>query len=315
MSRKSMVANDGSVLDIKELFEKDIEMYSVNIKESLYGDLPELNVKFKTDDDTICKVNDRLTCSLKSGEGAEWKFNAFIYDQKYINNIMEIKTICWDQKFTKDKFTTKYTSIKNAIESTCFSEIIGNPDSATKSDIMDFKDPFYLYQRNETNYHFCTRLCKSYKYNTVFGYVLDGLIFVDLSSWKKDIELKDRSDISLVTPSTWTESKLFEEKVEYIDYSNGKDPNHVIVKFYEDMIPVNKEYKELVGNGLFNRKLYNSKNVNTFQMKYIPQFRVGQFAKIPSEQIRFNECFISERVVDFDKANVSVSFTIQSINP
>ena len=81
------------------------------------------------------------------------------------------------------------------------------------------------------------------------------------------------------------------------------------------MIPVNKEYKELVGNGLFNRKLYNSKNVNTFQMKYIPQFRVGQFAKIPSEQIRFNECFISERVIDFDKASVSVSFTIQSINP
>jgi len=143
-----------------------------------------------------------------------------------------------------------------------------------------------------------------------------GMIIIAGSNVRAEKKiLKDRSDISLVTPSTWTESKLFEEKVEYLDYSNGKDPNHVIVKFYEDMIPVNKEYKELVGNGLFNRKLYNSKNVNTFQMKYIPQFRVGQFAKIPSEQIRFNECFISERVIDFDKASVSVSFTIQSINP
>lgn len=315
MGKKLLVANDESSLDIKGLFDKDIEIHSAVIKEELHGDLPDLEISFSTDDPDISEINKKYECSLKSGEGAEWKFGAFVYDMSYQNNGMTLKMICWDPKFTKEKFTTKYTSIKNAIESTCCAEIVGNPESATNTDILNFKDPSALYQRNETNHHFCTRMCRSFKYNTVFGYVLDGLLFVDLNSWKKDIELKERAEINLIAPSSWSESKLYNQKVEYIDYSKGKDPNHVTVRFYEKTFTVNNDYKELIGNNLYNTKLIASKNTSTFTMNYLPQFRVGQFATIPSDQIKFNECFISGRIVEFNKSKVSVTFTIQSINP
>ena len=66
---------------------------------------------------------------------------------------------------------------------------------------------------------------------------------------------------------------------------------------------------------MYNTKLMNSKNVSTFTMKYVPQFRVGQFTEIPSDQIKFNECFISKRVVEFNQSSINVTFTVQSINP
>lgn len=314
MSKKLLIGSDGSSLEIKDLFDKEIEIMSATITEGLYGDLPELDVSFSTDDPDASEVNKKYECSLKSGDGSEWKFSAFVYDMSYKENNMKLKMICWDQKFSRDKFTTKYTSIKNAIESTCCSKLVGNPESVLNTDIS-FSGDSALYQRNETNYHFCNRLCQSYKYNTVYGFVLDGLLFVDLKSWKKEIELNDRAEVSLITPSSWSEPKLYKQDIEYIDYSKGKDPNHTTVRFYESTVTVNNDYKDIIGNMMYNTKLMNSKNISTFTMKYIPQYRVGQFAAIPSDQIKFNECFISRRVVDFNKSKVDVTFTIQSINP
>ena len=312
---KYLVSNDGSSFRIDKLFDEDIELLKVHIEEGLYGDIPDIVVNLKTDKE-LCKINQEFTGSLISKDGYTNKFKCFVYDITYNLNEMEIKFMCCLPKFTKDRVVTKYTTIDNAIQSTYQLDRLDD----VKTDLLDFSDPWYIYQKNETNYHLCRRLCKSYKHNTVFGFLLSGLRFRDLLTWKPEVILRDKVDINLQSPSNWIHPKLYDQELKFVDYNSNvvefeKDPNHQFVEYYEDIIPVNNIYKELIGNFLFNQRLELSKNINEFQLKFLPVYQVGDFVKIPSEQIIFNNCFISHRIIDMTKADISVHYTIQSIDP
>lgn len=318
---KVLGSNDGSYFYLVEpkLFDDDMELISVHFEEKLYGDIATFDIKCRTDKELI-SIGKKITAKLITQYGYCNDIQGYVYSIKYIHNDMIINIICCDPKFTIGKAVTKYTSIDNAIKSTYSLPRLDKPP--VKTDLMKFSDPWYIYQKNETNYSLCKKLCMSYKHNTVFGFLLSGLKFKDLKNWIPEIVTTDQAEINLVDSPLFNNPKLYDESVDYAEYNtdapdmeNEIDPNHKKVIMYSEIQTVNNVYEDLIGNYLFNKRLSISKNTNNFKIHYLPDWQVGDFIKINSNQLKFKECFISSRIIDYTRASVDVSLTIQSINP
>lgn len=324
---KWLVANDDSAFRIDGLFDDKVEVFEVTITEDIGGEIATISLKadIKNLEGTVkptgnydnfsYKVNQEFKGTLISGKhGTSFKFECFLYDLKYYTQAVEMKFLCCKPKFTKENVVTKYTTIDNAIQSTWQ---LARLDKV-KTDLMNFEDPWYLYQMNETNYSFNKRLCMSYKHDTVFAYCIDGLQIIDWTQWVPGIELRDQVDVNLKIGSGFFEPKLYEQKIDYIDYNADdveyeKDPNHHFTKMYQDVIPVNSVYKELIGNFLYNKRFLIKKRTNYMEMNYLPGWHIGDPVKIKSTQLVYKEFFITGRIVEFRKSEVKVHFTLQSI--
>lgn len=312
---KVVKCNDGSIFYVSELFDKEFEIISIKIEERLFGDIPTIDIKLRCNEQP-CQVDDLVKGYLISKDGLKTEFSGFVYTVEYMNNELTAKILCCSPDFVKNKFVTKYTTIDNAIESTSQMARIDNP--LIKTDLLDFQDPWYIYQKNITNYKLCTKLCTAYKHNTIFGYLMNGLLFKDLANWTPEIEATDRDQINLTNPTSWQKPKMYDQQMNFTDY-NSKTPeyevdeNHTFVTQYETIIPTNVPYKELIGNFVYNQRLANSQNTNNFKQTFISDWSVGQFIKIKSPQINFKNCFISARTINISKALPQVEFTIKSI--
>ena len=317
---KVLGSNDGSYFYLVEpkLFDDDMELISVHFEEKLYGDIATFDIKCKTNKQLV-NIGDKIKAKLITVNGYCNDIEGYVYNFTYNLNESQ-KVLCCDSKLTRGNVITKYTSIDNAIESTYLLARLDNPK--VKTDLMKFSDPWYIYQKNETNYSLCKKLCMSYKHNTVFGFLLSGLKFKDLKNWIPEIVANDQGEINLVNQPSFGDPKLYSQTVDYNNYNtdapdmeNEYDESHKQILMYSSMAVMNPVYEDLIGNYLFNQRLAVSKNTNNFRMSYIPDWQVGDFIKINSDQIRFKECFISSRIIDYSTANVGVSLTIQSINP
>lgn len=316
--------SDSAFFRVDDLFDKQIEMHSAKITESLYGDLPTIELVFSCgNDEDLYPINHVLTGKLVTRNGYENSFEGFIYSIERNLNKVTMKLLLCDSGFTKDTFVTKYTNITDAIKSTWQRDITCFSDGSIKTDVLDYQDPHYIYQRNTTNYQLCTKLCKSFKYNTVFGYGMSDLIFVDLSNpkVKKDCKLKESDTVKLMSTPTWSDPKLYAiNKVTYEDYNTDQveyevDPNHINVRFYSKSYTVDTVYKELLGNYLYNSKLESLKNTIHLQSKILYDYQLGDFVELKSNSLNFQNTFISKRVITLDKAKVTVDYRIQSIDP
>jgi len=313
MDRWYIVNNEETKFRIKELFDKEIELISIVICETLYGSIAdvELNANIKELDEDF-KLNKEYNCSLIDQYGNVTEFKCFCAFLSFVDNFLQMKFLCCDKDFTKKSLVNKFKNIDDAIKSASKMQRLDNP--LIKTDLLEFNDPYYIYQTNEANNRFCTRLCWSYKHYTTFGYLLNGLKFIDLKSWKPDLELIERRDIRLLEPASWNRNKKLDEDIKYIDYSNGRDPNHILIKFFDQTIVADTPYKFLIGNKLFNEKLVQFSQKNKFEVKFYPGWTVGTFVNLkPSPQINFIECIITSRRIKFEKASVSTLYGIQSI--
>lgn len=311
---KHLLFGDESSFALGELFDGEgIEFKSLRVSESLFGTIPEIELVYRGDNEFF-KVNDEVKGELKSSTGRSNKFKGFVYGMKYSLNEYTINILCCDRSFTKDRAVTKYTSVDNAINALSRMQRVGS----VKSDLLEFQDPYYIYQRNETNYHLCSRLCFSYKRNTVYGFLLDGLRFVDLNSYSPVTTLTDGTDMKLESNPSWADPKLYGEVVEQADYNAEepvyeRDDNHRAISMYEDIVMVDSPYEELIGNYLHNQRLSTSRSVYNFTLKNLPDYQVGDFLKIKSPSINFSECYVTGRTIDCTMSEMKVNVSIQSI--
>jgi hypothetical protein len=316
---------DKSEFYINNLFELNIDIHNIKITESLFGDIPTIELQFNCDPDDLkdYKINKVLTGTLTSPDGFTNTINGFIYKLTLDLNEVTMGIMNCDPEFTKNKVVSKYLKIDNAVDSTWKrGRYIERKRPQVKTDINFADDGLHsIYQRMESNYTFCNRLCRSYKHNTVYGFLFDGLRFLDLDNLgTEECEVHDQSGWKLMNPPQWSDSKFYDNDVDYIDYNHKSpeyelDPNHTIVSLYGRQVVVDSIYKELVGNFLYNDRLSHSKQVANFKCHYLDKVQVGDYFKLKSKQIEFNDVFLSKRIIEFRESSTEVSYEVRSIKP
>lgn len=309
--------SEGGSFVLNKLFDHDIEVHSLKITESLYGSVPTIELKFGcSDEEELPEIGEEFTGSLKTDSGYENKIQCYLYSvQKSLNHIT-MNFLCCKPKFMKDRVVTKYTSIDDAISSTWQLDRL----DSVKTDILRFTNSHYIYQRNDTNYNLCTKLSKSYKYNTVFGYTLSGIKFIDLNDVKNVGEMDEKGMIALTQPSSWSDPKLYSlGDIKFIDYNNSpqfeSDGNHVMVNMYTDQIDTDNAYKDLIGNFLYNSKLGTTKNISSFKSNKLMDYQLGDFINIDSDQNNYQCNYLSKKIIEVNLGEVKVNYDFQSINP
>ena len=77
--------SDGTYLEIGlDLTDKKYEFSGLRLEESLFGKIPDIQLRFRTDDE-LCKVGDSIYCKItnpaKNDHGSRsWKFDFYVYE-------------------------------------------------------------------------------------------------------------------------------------------------------------------------------------------------------------------------------------------
>lgn len=310
---KCIETNDRSKFYISDLFDRsDWESCKVTIEESMFGDIPEIRLEMHCKK-PICTNNEEFTGWLMDKNGNKELFNCFVLDFTFNNKISNITLLCCKPKFTKDNVVTKYSTIDNAIQSTWQLNILKLPKDF-QSDIMQLDSDHYYYQKNITNYNLCSRLCKCYKKDVLFGYGINGLTLMDLQQWKpinQGNPFIDMKDINLNGNNDYVDPKLYQMNNSFVDYSKGKDPNHQLVLYYQQLIPVDNAYKDVIGNMLYNQRYDTSMRLANFRMNYYQKIRIGDGLEIQSPLNKYPEARVTKRVINIDDNAIKVDYTIQ----
>ena len=301
--------NNKCVLSISPITDQSFHFISFNIKESIFGELPELTLTVKTEKD-ICKLNDEITGVLINEEGYPTSFNGYVYSISYdgVNNKCVIKILCVKPDFVKKEQTNKFDSMNDAIKFL----YPGKIESNAQSDLMN---SMVIYQKNMTNYNLLKKCLHGYKENTIFGFAFGDLRLHDLSNWESKLTVGSLADIQPVDIPELTDPKLYHKESEDIDYSDGKDPNHKIIKFYDSYIPVNKEYEHFIKNTLYNQRFLTTKYIANYSTRELFPLNITDWVEVEDSKKQIKECFISSREINFEANKMNVSYTIQSINP
>lgn len=298
---------DGIVLDINPIFQKKFEFIKVKITEAILGDLPDIELQVKCDED-ITKVLEEITGKLTNADGFTIDFVGYVYSISYVNDVCTIKILGVKPSFVRVLNTTKFTSLPNAIKGL----YPGKIESNTESDLLN---EINIFQMNETNYHLCKKCALAYKKDTVYGFALGSLRFHDLNNWVSKFKLAAKIDLNQLTSPELTNPKLYEQKTKIVDYSSGNDPNHKYVRFYDKLIPLNNEYVDLIGNYIYNQKFSTMKNIANYDLRELPPLQLTDGVEIVNIDATIKRCFITNKVSDMDFNRVIISYTIQSIDP
>jgi hypothetical protein len=298
-------------LEISPIFDKSFTFVEYNIKESILGELPEMNLILMTKEN-LCEVNDEITGHLTDQNENKTYFNGYVYSINFVNSKCEIKILCVKPKFVRVTQTNAFESMNSAIENLCpypKDQIISN----TRSNLMDKME---LHQTNMDNYHFLKKCLIGYKKNTIYGFALGSLRINDLSNWNPKYTIASLVNIMPLDASKLTNSKLYSEDSEIIDYSNTKDPYHEIVKFYDEHVPINKEYKFFIENVRYNSRFMTSKIITNYETRELFPFNITDSVNVEDTETSKKNCFITSRKIEFKgSSELHVFYTIQSINP
>lgn len=307
--------SDGSKFIVNELDNTPCEFHKVEISEECWGGLPTIKLAFKYSQLPV-KLNQKLSGSMITEKGNKTTFDGYVHNVTFNNDEGLITVICTKQDFINNKFTTYYSNIDNAINSTWGRNRI----DSIKSDILKFGENCRLHQMDETNYHFCNRCCQSYLHKAVYCYRFDGLKFTDLNNWKSEVVLNDRSEAKIVSTNAWEAPRTFSQDLSSEDPNTSvvefeQDPNHVYVRCDEGLIPVDKEYRDLIGNYLYNQRLIDTPHQVTWSLRYLSEMKCGDMIKINSKFVNYRNSYISSRSIIYDHTNVVENITTKSIDP
>jgi hypothetical protein len=259
-------------------------------------------------DHDLVKISDVVEGKLINEDGFEFQIKGYVYAISYINNICVIKILCVDPSFLRTPHTNSFSSITDAINSLYPGDIEVNTQSDLLNDIP-------IYQIGESNYSLCTKLAKSFKKSTIFGYGLGSMRFNDLKNFESKYDFGAKVDLKEVTPPELNDPKLYNFDINFIDYSSGKDPNHVLVEFNNKVYPVNKKYQDLIGNYLFNSKLKVTKNIGNYELRYLPPVQICDGVTVQNRDLSIEKLFVSHREIMINYNELRVNLTLQSIEP
>lgn len=294
-------------LNITPIFDSRCMFISYLSKENILGELPQVELKIKCDED-VCNILDEVTGSLVDGNGNSTNWTGYVYSVSYLNNECTIKIIAAPIKFVRDKVTTSYSSITDTIKSLAPGDFISNTESDLLNDIK-------IYQLNESNYKLCTRCSAAFKKNSIFGYGLGSLRILDLSNLVSKADFGAKVDFNEIDYPELTDPTLYEFNTEFIDYSEGNDPNHTFVIFNDHLICVNTEYKDLIGNFMYNKRFKTTKNIANYKYNSLTPINICDCVTIENKDTNIKNCFVTSKITSIEYTKLTTSVSIQSIDP
>ena len=299
----------GCLLEILPLFKEDNRFLFVacTIKESIFGGLPTITINAKTSKDLI-DVSEEITGSLTNADAVKTTFEGYVYAVSTALDKCTIKIMCVRPDFIKKERVNKFNSMNEAIKGLYQGKIISNTESDLMNDML-------IFQKDISNYNLIKKCLAGYKKNTIYGFSIGGLRINDLSNWKPKKTVVARLNIQPVDATKLTDPKLYHKDTEFIDYSDGKDSDHKIVKFYDQHVPVNSEYEDFVANIQYNSRFMTMKNITNYKTRELFDLDITDAVEVEDDQKRTKKCFVSSRIINFDYNKMQVDYTIQSIDP
>jgi hypothetical protein len=307
------IANN--VLKINELADEGIQFVSFELEESILGPLPKAKLVIRCKKDQIEDLTETIV-TIIDDKGNQQEGSMYVYDLNYYDNQCTIKFLGCPTSFTRDTCVTKYSNIKNAVQSIYPGEVLSNVES-------DILDDVEIYQTNESNYKLCNKLLSSWRKDTIFGYCLDGLRLMDLSNYQPlDVDIfSSGGSLKVTDPASLSRPKLYEKQLEFIDYSNGADPNHIYAKFDKMLVPINTEYKDLVSNLIYNKKFDSMATTVNYQTRFLAPVYLCDGLLIKGNEgdsvstFSTEEMFIGSKTIRFYDQKVEMDLALRSVNP
>lgn len=265
--------------------------------------------------------------TIEKEGGVTHEIDLFIHTRSIKKNTVTLEFICVpDNKFFTEKITLTHDDITNTITSL----YPGKQDIRCETDIQGGDIKFY--QNAETNADLLTRLCMSFKKQSIFAFGWEGLLIKDTVG--KDSQDNDEPYMiymgDFCNNSQEKDGQLdpFIEKYNpefyNLPYNSWEDSESKrVVKDYTDLEPINirpltrfgntmyvqTPYQVLYENMCYNSIYYNSSYFHSFRIvaDSIPSYKLGDVLiykrneQVKSEKtwpyqyylVRSNELFIS----------------------
>lgn len=167
---------------IDEVEEGSLGFHSAEYTETINGLLPRLVARFLCDADKIPTELEDVNLNLRIRD-SEWRIKANVDDMKFEINTLTIFFSLAPKDFYYVSQSDKFNSIRLAIESLYFSDII-NPE------LLDDR-LVELNQVGITNHRFCNILLSSLGSPSVFAYTLNELNINELDSNGNNFKIID----------------------------------------------------------------------------------------------------------------------------
>ena len=277
---------------------KKCRITRLQIIEQLGGEIPngEIDMILGDDSETEKFITDQNTGTISITDekkyGLSYKFDVYIVERKYFNNILKLKFIVTKnlEFFTNRITTTHQGGIKSTLESVYSAGPLDiRIDSSTPDTI--------LYQNCETNYEFCRRLCYSYKDKSVFAFGWDGLLLKDmcgdfdsqgnvepcleletdrLSTQSQTYNLEYNKNVNFKSFSAWEDQE--DSTTGNIDYTQYMSKNCTVMMNYKKyMVLGKKDMGDYIGNYWNNKDLMKSSGYSYFKIVQtdMPHYKLG----------------------------------------
>lgn len=298
--------NNGCSVEIKPFMDYSFSFKKLKLHEAIGGSIAQGTVDFEFPNneistDLIASTN-YLNIRLEQSEGSIYNINALIVSKKIIDNQVTLDFSCIkDMSFISETLSLEFTDINEAIEYS----YQGHKDIRCESDLSN---DLNLIQFQETSHNFCTRIAKSFKYDSLFAFGLEGFIIKDTiigKNSKGNIEKENPIVVIAGTGSimqeslpksnlnpqyykkpfdSWNETMEGEEindsnKTEYgqDEYSVQSTYGAAIVSFNKYSL-VHKNFLQLRKNADYNDRYYKSSyysNLSISNNDRIPEYKLG----------------------------------------
>lgn len=278
---------------------------SLRLTEKLGGTIPrgELNLLFVGNEDIsqdFISTQNTGTIKLVDEKDIEnslkYEFDVFITHRKFYGNYVDLEFVVTKdvEFFTKRISTYHYKSVtlKDKIKSL----FPGDVDFRnTDPDVPDIS----IYQNCETNFELLTRLCYSYKKDSIFCFSWDGLIIKDLvgqsdhlGNKEPTIELDTYRLVQQASPYELNYDKLQnhepfnpwkkgDENTMENDYSEFKSKYFSVQMDYQKYNVVEKDHEPYLTNALLNTKKMKYPGNTSLKVVStdIPHYKIGDALK------------------------------------
>lgn len=268
------LAGKNLTLDISPFMNSGYIFKRLRMREEIGDEIASGQVEMTTDGTDMSLISSQKTINilLKQLDGTKYDITGYIYSRDFLSNEYTAKFIAiGDKEFTTVNKVAKYkVGIKKTIQSLY----------PGKVDIKDNIEPdvpgelLYLDQNGSTSLDFCSRLCRSYKKDTVYSFGLEGLSIKSINSKPIDPPIVANSDcmvVDMYNLNYYKEMELSSEKKSKTENIQPRMYNFI----YE--VTKNDFHSDLLDIYQYNTR-YFTDMYTRIKLRYstqIPNFKIG----------------------------------------
>lgn len=272
-------------IDISPWTSCGYSLKELKLVEKIGGELSSGEAEFFIEDLTSNNVLSLLT-DLNTGSitlrndkegGIQYEdIPFFITSRDWIENHLKIEFICIPDHLFYDEFiTTSFEDINAALG-------MLYPGKANIESTSDINNGIPILQVYESNYNLCTRLCLSFKHDTIFGYGWDGLFIKDIPGEPKYSVMSGLGNMSIISPYSLKYSYILNTEPKDMEMDTENSKSMLINYEGKEHYIMGTDYYHLVENYVWNKRFYDVGFNSSIKLKGTDMlsYRLGDVVEI-----------------------------------